>query len=84
MLKTMEDLCLICSSSKDAGILPAESSLYSSDTDPPKKSKNQNLKRFDQGKETRLKEQTHLGWCLHNTGMFFQFDDSLSFLQILN
>ena len=37
MLKTMEDLCLICSSSKDAGILPAESSLYSSDTDPPKK-----------------------------------------------
>ena len=40
MLKTMEDLCLICSSSKDAGILPAESSLYSSDTDtPPQKKK---------------------------------------------
>ena len=74
MLKTMEDLCLICSSSKDAGILPAESSLYSSDTDTPPKKKN--FKRFDQGKETRLKEQTHLGWCLPNTGMFFQFDDS--------
>ena len=44
MLKTMEDLCLICSSSRDAGILPAESSLYSSDTDPPKKLKNKNLK----------------------------------------
>ena len=59
MLKTMEDLCRICSSSRDAGILPAESSLYSSDTDPPKKLKNKNLKRFDQGKETRLKEQAH-------------------------
>ena len=44
MLKTMEDLCRICSSSRDAGILPAESSLYSSDTDPPKKLKNKNLK----------------------------------------
>ena len=59
MLKTMEDLCLICSSSREAGILPAESSLYSSDTDPPKKLKNKNLKHFDQGMETRLKEQAH-------------------------
>ena len=39
MLKTMEDLCRICSSSRDAGILPAESSLYSSDTEPPQKIK---------------------------------------------
>lgn len=31
MLNTMEDLCLICSSSRDAGMLPAESSLYGSE-----------------------------------------------------
>lgn len=31
MLNTMEDLCLICSSSREAGMLPAESSLYCSE-----------------------------------------------------
>ena len=32
MLNTIEDLCLICSSSRDAGMLP-ESSLYCSETE---------------------------------------------------
>ena len=31
MLNTMEDLCLICPSSSEAGMLPAESSLYCSE-----------------------------------------------------
>ncbi len=33
MLNTIEDLCLSCSSRRDAGMLPAESSLCCSETE---------------------------------------------------
>ena len=36
MLKTIEDLCLICSSSRDAGTLP-ESSLFNCSEDDTRK-----------------------------------------------